>query len=87
MRWILLLWVPLLFQLLGFGIVFVASAGHGSFIGLAAMLLGGFIVPLLLLFGVLAARSKRPWPGPMLGLLLFATLPPLVLLVLEFVVR
>lgn len=87
MRWLLLLGIPLLFQLTGFGIVLVASSGHGSFVGLGAMLLGIFVVPLLIVLGVLAARSRRPWPGPMLALLLFGTLPPLGLLVLEFVVR
>jgi hypothetical protein len=87
MRLLLSVLLPLAVQLAGFALVFVASRGSGSFVGLLALGLAVLAVPLTTV--VNWSRSRRQPPTPVARLLvtglLFALVWPLLLLLLRAV--
>ena len=87
MRLLLGLVLPLLLQAFLYVVVFIASRGGGSFMGLLAMPVAGLTVLVLLTAGWQGARSQRPLGAVMLTNLAIAVLPPLLLLVVRALER
>lgn len=85
MRLLLTVLMPLAVQLAGFALVFLASRGSGSFVGLLALGLAVLAVPLTTLVNWTRARRLPPAPtGRLLTTgLLFALTWPLLLLLLR----
>lgn len=87
MRLLLSVFVPLLVQVLGFGLVFGLSRGSGSFVGLLALGMAVLAVPLTTLVNWTRARRRPPTPASRLAVtgLMFALTWPLLLLLLRAV--
>jgi hypothetical protein len=79
--------LPLLVQLLGFGLVILVSQGGGSFVGLLALSAGVLAVPMVTLLNW--ARTRHDPPIPLLRLaavaMLLALVVPVFLLLLRVV--
>jgi hypothetical protein len=86
MRLLVGTFIPFLLQVFGYLIVFAASRGNGSFVGLLALPVALAAVPMLLAVGILGARSSRPLSNLVLATYTIALLPPVLLLVLNAVV-
>lgn len=83
MRLLLGLIVPLILQLLAFVVVFVASRGGGSFMGLLALPVAPVALLALLALGIAGVRQKRPLVGLVATTLSVALIPPILLLVVQ----
>ena len=85
MRLLLCVVLPLAVQLAGFALVFLASRGSGSFVGLLALGLAVLAVPLTTLVTWTRARRRPPAPTGRLMVtgLLFALTWPLLLWLLR----
>lgn len=81
MRFFFGLFLPLLVQVFAYVVVFVASRGGGSFMGLLAMPVAAVSLLALVLVGFLGARSSRPLTGLALATLAIAVGPPILLLI------
>ena len=86
MRRFFILVVPLVLQLIAYVVVFVAVSGHGSFVGLLAMPAAAVTIPLLVIFGFAGARGKRSVSDLTFLQLLFALVPPILLLIMNALV-
>jgi len=85
MRVVLGVIVPLLVQLLGFGLVILVSRGGGSFVGLLALSAGVLAVPAVTLMNW--ARTRHDPPIPLLRLVAVAMLLALVVPILLLLLR
>jgi hypothetical protein len=81
MRYLVALGFPLLIQVMAFIIVFAASRGGGSFMGLLAIPAAAVAIPLLIVIGWAGARGTRPLGGLVMQTLAIALVPPVFLLV------
>jgi len=74
--------LPLVFQLLFVAAIIAATNGTGSFVGLAAMLLGLAALPLTAILNWSQVRSQPGRPAPQLAVRIFwitAIFPALIL--------
>ncbi|NGY05021.1 hypothetical protein [Solimonas terrae] len=83
MRYLIALVVPLFVQFYALLLVFDASRGGGSFMGLLAIPVAAIAVPVLAISGFLGARGTLPLSRVALMSFAIALLPPIVLLVLR----
>jgi len=81
MRLFLVLFLPLIVQVLLFTAVFVAAQGGGSFMGLLAMPVAAMAVLVLVVCGFSAFRGSRPTGDVLRTHMVIATVPPVLLLV------
>jgi hypothetical protein len=80
-RYLIALVAPLVVQVLAYVVVFVASRGGGSFMGLLAIPVAALAIPALVAVGVSGARGTRPLGGVALKSFGIALGPPILLLV------
>jgi hypothetical protein len=81
MRYMLALGFPFLVQVMAFLIVFAASRGGGSFMGLLAIPVAAVAIPSLIVIGWTGARGTRPLGGLVMRTLAIALVPPVFLLI------
>lgn len=78
--------VPVVAQLAAYGIVFVATSGNGSFVGLLALPALIFSAPVLWAVSIADARRKVPAPRYRGMSWAIAVVPPILCLILNAVV-
>ena len=83
MRLLLGLILPLVLQVFAYMIVFIASRGGGSFVGLLAIPVAAISLFVLLLVGIQGARGTRPLAGLALTAFGIAVVPPVFLLIVR----
>jgi hypothetical protein len=81
MRFFFGLFLPLILQVFAYVVVFMASRGGGSFMGLLAMPVAAVSLVVLLVVGITGVRGSRPILGLALNTLAIAVVPPIFLLV------
>lgn len=83
MRTLVILVLPLLLQVLAYFVVFYASRGGGSFMGLLAMPVAAISVVVLLVHGLASVRRGGAVLRPTVAGLAIALLPPIGLLIVR----
>lgn len=75
--------IPLVIQIFAYLIVFAASRGGGSFMGLLAMPVAAISLIALLAVGMDNLQSRRPLSGVISTSLAIAVIPPILLLIVR----
>lgn len=71
--------LPFLFQLLFIFLIIMATNGTGSFVGLAAMLLGIFALPITAILNWLVARNTKVWVTGLAKILCITAIFPILI--------
>ncbi len=77
---------PVVAQVAAYGVVFAATSGHGSFVGLLALPALIFSAPVLWAVSIADARRKVPAPRYRVMSWVIALVPPVLCLILNAVV-
>ena len=78
--------IPVVAQVIAYGIVFAATTGNGSFVGLLALPTLIFSAPLLWAVSTADARRKVPAPRYRTMSWVIAVVPPILCLILNALV-